>query len=386
MSANSYAGSSELSLVARPGQGRRARGRGRRQPRRRAGGGLVARVRSAAAEHGTVSTVDDADDAFGQVSAVLALAGRRWPAAWATTVRGRAPTPCSRRRRSRDAWISRPRRRPSPHWPRSSATGSAEVSDAIAPLWTRRDEGTEVLPAAGRDAPAVRRPPPAQLAMVIVGAAAPFASTSYSRARLIRQMHASGLLSADEVRRTSAVLGPAAPTRSTARRADDARRGADSVLAWTSVDRAPAAANWVTKHLFVTGGVASSLGKGLTASSLGSLLKARGLRVDHAEARPLPQRRPGDDEPVPARRGVRHRGRRRDRPGHRSLRALPRHRPGRLGERHDRPGLLDGHRQGAARRVPRRHRPGHPAHHQRDQGPDPGDGGAGRRTGWSRTW
>ena len=34
-----------------------------------------------------------------------------------------------------------------------------------------------------------------------------------------------------------------------------------------------------TKHLFVTGGVASSLGKGLTASSLGSLLVARGLKV-----------------------------------------------------------------------------------------------------------
>ncbi|HEY2795053.1 MAG TPA: CTP synthase [Micromonosporaceae bacterium] len=34
-----------------------------------------------------------------------------------------------------------------------------------------------------------------------------------------------------------------------------------------------------TKHIFVTGGVASSLGKGLTASSLGSLLTARGLRV-----------------------------------------------------------------------------------------------------------
>ncbi|MEU2226619.1 hypothetical protein ACFY8B_31610, partial [Streptomyces sp. NPDC012751] len=34
-----------------------------------------------------------------------------------------------------------------------------------------------------------------------------------------------------------------------------------------------------TKHLLVTGGVASSLGKGLTASSLGMLLKARGLRV-----------------------------------------------------------------------------------------------------------
>jgi CTP synthase len=34
-----------------------------------------------------------------------------------------------------------------------------------------------------------------------------------------------------------------------------------------------------TKHIFVTGGVASSLGKGLTASSLGHLLRGRGLRV-----------------------------------------------------------------------------------------------------------
>jgi CTP synthase len=34
-----------------------------------------------------------------------------------------------------------------------------------------------------------------------------------------------------------------------------------------------------TKHIFVTGGVASSLGKGLTASSLGNLLSARGMRV-----------------------------------------------------------------------------------------------------------
>ena len=34
-----------------------------------------------------------------------------------------------------------------------------------------------------------------------------------------------------------------------------------------------------TKHLFVSGGVVSSLGKGLTASSLGQLLTARGLQV-----------------------------------------------------------------------------------------------------------
>lgn len=37
--------------------------------------------------------------------------------------------------------------------------------------------------------------------------------------------------------------------------------------------------NDVTKHIFVTGGVVSSLGKGLTAASLGNLLTARGLRV-----------------------------------------------------------------------------------------------------------
>ena len=46
------------------------------------------------------------------------------------------------------------------------------------------------------------------------------------------------------------------------------------------MDRA-AALTWpgVTRHIFVTGGVASSLGKGLTASSLGNLLTSRGLRV-----------------------------------------------------------------------------------------------------------
>ncbi len=35
----------------------------------------------------------------------------------------------------------------------------------------------------------------------------------------------------------------------------------------------------MAKHIFVTGGVVSSLGKGLTAASLGRLLKSRGLRV-----------------------------------------------------------------------------------------------------------
>ena len=34
-----------------------------------------------------------------------------------------------------------------------------------------------------------------------------------------------------------------------------------------------------TKYIFVTGGVVSGLGKGITAASLGRLLKCRGLKV-----------------------------------------------------------------------------------------------------------
>ncbi|WP_438354995.1 CTP synthase [Microbacterium sp. CJ88] len=41
----------------------------------------------------------------------------------------------------------------------------------------------------------------------------------------------------------------------------------------------PGPSNDTTRHIFVTGGVVSSLGKGLTAASLGNLLTARGLRV-----------------------------------------------------------------------------------------------------------
>jgi len=57
------------------------------------------------------------------------------------------------------------------------------------------------------------------------------------------------------------------------------------------------AAAHVTKHVFVTGGVASSLGKGLTASSLGSLLKARGLRVTMQKLDPYLNVDPGTMNP-----------------------------------------------------------------------------------------
>ena len=53
----------------------------------------------------------------------------------------------------------------------------------------------------------------------------------------------------------------------------------------------------VTKHIFVTGGVASSLGKGITASSLGRLLKARGLRVTMQKLDPYINVDPGTMNP-----------------------------------------------------------------------------------------
>jgi CTP synthase len=52
-----------------------------------------------------------------------------------------------------------------------------------------------------------------------------------------------------------------------------------------------------TRHVFVTGGVASSLGKGLTASSLGNLLKARGLRVTMQKLDPYLNVDPGTMNP-----------------------------------------------------------------------------------------
>ncbi|MBM3799208.1 MAG: CTP synthase [Actinobacteria bacterium] len=51
------------------------------------------------------------------------------------------------------------------------------------------------------------------------------------------------------------------------------------------------------KHIFVTGGVASSLGKGLTASSLGRLLKLRGLKVTMQKLDPYINVDPGTMNP-----------------------------------------------------------------------------------------
>ena len=53
----------------------------------------------------------------------------------------------------------------------------------------------------------------------------------------------------------------------------------------------------VTRHIFVTGGVVSSLGKGLTASSLGRLLRSRGLSVAMQKLDPYINVDPGTMNP-----------------------------------------------------------------------------------------
>lgn len=52
-----------------------------------------------------------------------------------------------------------------------------------------------------------------------------------------------------------------------------------------------------TKYIFVTGGVVSSIGKGITAASLGQLLKARGLKVSIQKFDPYINKDPGTMSP-----------------------------------------------------------------------------------------
>lgn len=53
----------------------------------------------------------------------------------------------------------------------------------------------------------------------------------------------------------------------------------------------------MTKYVFVTGGVVSSLGKGIAAASLAAILESRGLKDHNHQDGPLHQRRPGHNEP-----------------------------------------------------------------------------------------
>ena len=73
----------------------------------------------------------------------------------------------------------------------------------------------------------------------------------------------------------------------------------------------------MAKYVFVTGGVTSSLGKGITAASIGRLLKARGLRVSILKLRIMFLKRPKGAAPSPA--------------GYQNVNSGTRSRPGRIG-------------------------------------------------------
>jgi hypothetical protein len=80
----------------------------------------------------------------------------------------------------------------------------AEVGGALSPI--RRREDVEILPPAGSRHEGAVVAAARQFATAVVGAAAPFAPTSDARARLLRQMHAAGLLTDDEFRRTTTII------------------------------------------------------------------------------------------------------------------------------------------------------------------------------------
>src|SRR6201998_3898157 len=53
-----------------------------------------------------------------------------------------------------------------------------------------------------------------------------------------------------------------------------------------------------TKYIFVTGGVVSSLGKGIAAASIGALLENRGLKITHLKLDPYINVDPGTMSPI----------------------------------------------------------------------------------------
>jgi len=80
----------------------------------------------------------------------------------------------------------------------------------------------------------------------------------------------------------------------------------------------------MARLIFITGGVVSSLGKGLASASLGALLQARGYRVRLRKLDPYLNVDPGTMSPFSARRGLCHGRRHRDGFGSRPLRTLHR--------------------------------------------------------------
>ena len=123
----------------------------------------------------------------------------------------------------------------------------------------------------------------------------------------------------------------------------------------------------MTKHIFVTGGVVSSLGKGLTSASIGMLLEQRGLSVRMQKLDPYINVDPGTMSPY--QHGevyVLDDGSETDLDlGHyERFTHAPLTRRVKL---HDRADLPESDRKGASRRVSWQNGAGDSAHHRRDQ-------------------
>ena len=137
----------------------------------------------------------------------------------------------------------------------------------------------------------------------------------------------------------------------------------------------------MSRHIFVTGGVVSSLGKGLTSASIGMLLERRGLKVRMQKLDPYLNVDPGTMSPY--QHGevyVLDDGSETDL----DLGHYERFTSGELNrafELHDRPDLSVGDRKRTPRRISRPHRSGRSAHHRRNQSvhPEPGHSGCGCR-------
>ncbi len=127
-----------------------------------------------------------------------------------------------------------------------------------------------------------------------------------------------------------------------------------------------------TKYVFVTGGVVSGLGKGISAASLGALLEAHGYSVTMLKIDPYVNVDPGTMSPF--QHGevfVTDDGAETDLDlGHyERFTSVTMAQEEQLHHRQD---LRVGDREGAARRLPGQDRAGHSARHRRDQGRDLG--------------
>ena len=123
----------------------------------------------------------------------------------------------------------------------------------------------------------------------------------------------------------------------------------------------------MTKFVFVTGGVVSSLGKGIAAASLAAILESRGIKVTLLKLDPYINVDPGTMSPF--QHGevfVTEDGAETDLDlGH--YERFVNARMTQAQQLHHRPDLRERDQEGAPRRLPRRHGAGDPAHHRRDQ-------------------